>query len=88
MQISKALTGLSVMHGVSPPQLSEKPVEVIFKMELYSDGKINAIPGCCHGKYFFLLFFTAFRGASKGLLGHVPAVTCTAKWIGEAAIAA
>ena len=50
-------------------QLSEKPVEVIFKTELNPDGKVNAIPGCCHGKYFFLLFFTAFRGASKGLPG-------------------
>lgn len=92
MQISKALTGLSVMHGVSLLQLSEKLVKVIFKTELNPNEKVNAIPGCCHGKYFFILFvfffFTAFRGASKGLLGHVPVVMCTAKWIGEAATAA
>lgn len=66
------------MHGVSPPQLSERLAEVIFKTEFNLDGKVQAIPGCYHGKYLLLLSFTAFRGASKGLPGHVPGVMCTA----------
>lgn len=57
--------------------------------EFNLDGEVHAMPGCYHGKYLFLLVFTAFGGASKGLPGHVPGVITTEQYGEvEAAIAA